>query len=35
MIDQKKRKDLSYFTLPSVEAEKNSVPDFDCNQTVL
>ena len=22
-------------TFPSVEAEKNSVPDFDCNQTVL
>ena len=24
-----------HFTLPSVDAEKNSVPDFDCNQSVL
>jgi hypothetical protein len=22
-------------TFPSVDAEKNSVPDFDCNQSVL
>lgn len=27
--------DQNFSTLPSVEAEKNSVPDFDCNQMVL